>query len=662
MKQLKTKLIWMTCCISIICLAVTAGVSYFSAAGSLRQNLEQNYVLLSEKCTSLIETWLGEQAQILVNQKQAIEIQGKYNISYLRDYLEPIVNEYNTDGYIYDLYFTSQDNQMAAGSGYEPDGSTDFTKRDWYVAAAGQEGLSYSAPYRDTDTGKIVITISTGIYDGTTFKGVLALDIFVDTLVEIVETADVPKDSYIFLLDQNQGIVNHPNEAYGYVEDAPVSLAALEGNPYALLKQSLEERQSGISIRDYDKVERTFYMSEVEACGWNIVVAVSNAVTSGAVRGLMMNFLIAILISTVLCVGISILLASQITRPVTKLTKVLKSGDFTQTVQVRSKDELGDLAAGFNNLLGKLQSLLAISNQAVDDIYGAAGRLAKTGEEVTMGADTVSSEMDKIVAGMDIQYDEILSGQEQLEQFDENIRHFNEQFSILAGLIKESVEELENSVEAATQLKETTEQSKSNMKQIFGEVQVLEENSRNINEIVVTINSISEQTNLLALNASIEAARAGEAGKGFAVVADEIRHLSEQTADATQDIVRLVNDIQNTIKSTVEAIEESMEVSQGNEKNSREVLEVFAKLKEVIFAIGEKNENLSVSLKDFVDEEEKIQKSFRTIDENVKDCKASSGDAQQAARKQSEAVDSLNHDMESLKILADSLKDSVERF
>jgi methyl-accepting chemotaxis protein len=77
-----------------------------------------------------------------------------------------------------------------------------------------------------------------------------------------------------------------------------------------------------------------------------------------------------------------------------------------------------------------------------------------------------------------------------------------------------------------------------------------------IGDVVELINTIAGQTNLLALNATIEAARAGEAGRGFAVVASEVKVLAEQTAKATGDIGRQINDIQAATDDSVGAIKE----------------------------------------------------------------------------------------------------------
>ena len=61
-----------------------------------------------------------------------------------------------------------------------------------------------------------------------------------------------------------------------------------------------------------------------------------------------------------------------------------------------------------------------------------------------------------------------------------------------------------------------------------------------INEAIGVIDQIAFQTNILSLNAAVEAATAGEAGKGFAVVAGEVRNLASRSAEAANEIKRIV--------------------------------------------------------------------------------------------------------------------------
>jgi methyl-accepting chemotaxis protein len=84
--------------------------------------------------------------------------------------------------------------------------------------------------------------------------------------------------------------------------------------------------------------------------------------------------------------------------------------------------------------------------------------------------------------------------------------------------------------------------------------------SKEIGKVIEVINDIADQTNLLALNATIEAASAGEAGKGFAVVANEVKELAKQTAQATDQIGRQIEEMQNNTTSAVTAIEEITKV------------------------------------------------------------------------------------------------------
>ena len=78
--------------------------------------------------------------------------------------------------------------------------------------------------------------------------------------------------------------------------------------------------------------------------------------------------------------------------------------------------------------------------------------------------------------------------------------------------------------------------------QVIGKMRGIQDSSKQIGDIIGTIDGIAFQTNILALNAAVEAARAGEQGRGFAVVASEVRNLATRSAEAAKEIKQLISD------------------------------------------------------------------------------------------------------------------------
>jgi methyl-accepting chemotaxis protein len=138
----------------------------------------------------------------------------------------------------------------------------------------------------------------------------------------------------------------------------------------------------------------------------------------------------------------------------------------------------------------------------------------------------------------------------------------------LTGETAKSVEEGRRAVhETIRAMEETTS--------LVGEAAVkvhdLGQQSREIQNIVVTIQSIAKKTDLLALNATIEAARAGEAGRGFAVVADDVRKLSDLTTQSARDIHAILSMIDSHVQRVTGDVVAATEKAQVSASRSREV-------------------------------------------------------------------------------------------
>ena len=583
----------------------------------------------------------------------------------IAQYLQELLQNQNEDGIIYDIYFTSEDNRMTAGSGYEADGSVDFTKRGWYLAAKEKDGVHYESPYKDADSGRYVITLSKKVeWDGKVV-GVLAEDIFIDQVVEIVNKCEVEGNSYAMLVDQNDGLMVHPNEKYGYVDDEPVRLNDLAENPYKKLSEKLEadgKKAQNIWLKDYDGVTRGFFVGKVKSCDWHVVIALEKEVLYQDVNSMLQGFVIAMAISLVVGIVIITIMTKKIVDPIRHLERTVTSNDLNESIQVESKDEVGRLAKGFNKMLGNLRGLLSTSEEAAGNIEESSMQLQNITDTIVQGAKRVKQEMENINDTMNVQYENVHQSEEVLSNFEREITRFEGQFSDMGSTIVLANAKLTENIEVVEKLGSATMANMENINILQESVNVLEQKSENITNIISTITGISGQTNLLALNASIEAARAGEAGKGFAVVADEIRQLSEQTKDATEEIRDLVTEIQERIEKTVSRIQEYGQSFRVNAEIATQVQEAFSAIESAIKTLGEMNTDMSEELQAFTNAQNAIRTSFDSIDANTSSCVENTRAALKVSKEQAQVTGDLAQWAKQLQEQADELKEKTQNF
>lgn len=541
----------------------------------------------------------------------------------------------------------------------------DFTKRGWYLAAKEKDGVHYESPYKDADSGRYVITLSKKVeWDGKVV-GVLAEDIFIDQVVEIVNKCELEGNSYAMLVDQNDGLMVHPNEKYGYVDDEPVRLNDLAGNPYKKLSEKLEadgKKVQNIWLKDYDGVTRGFFVGKVKSCDWHVVIALEKEVLYQDVNSMLQGFVIAMAISLVVGIVIITIMTKKIVDPIRHLERTVTSNDLNESIQVESQDEVGRLAKGFNKMLGNLRGLLSTSEEAAGNIEESSMQLQNITDTIVQGAKRVKQEMENINDTMNVQYENVHQSEEVLSNFEREISRFEGQFSDMGSTIVLANAKLTENIEVVEKLGSATMANMENINTLQESVNVLEQKSENITNIISTITGISGQTNLLALNASIEAARAGEAGKGFAVVADEIRQLSEQTKDATEEIRDLVTEIQERIEKTVSRIQEYGQSFRVNAEIATQVQEAFSAIESAIKTLGEMNTDMSEELQAFTNAQNAIRTSFDSVDANTSSCVENTRAALKVSKEQAQVTGDLAQWAKQLQEQADELKEKTQNF
>ncbi|WP_027408404.1 methyl-accepting chemotaxis protein [Anoxybacteroides tepidamans] len=243
-----------------------------------------------------------------------------------------------------------------------------------------------------------------------------------------------------------------------------------------------------------------------------------------------------------------------------RVCRQLANGNLkVERMNTKRADEVGQITQAMNDLADDLQHSIEQIQTSAEHVNEMAQTLRRNTEATTKTTEQITQAILHVSAGADEQVSAS-------KRTNEAVHLISTELTNVTDRIEETVEVIVKATEQAQQgaefVKETIRQMKvidERVNHLSNIIQILNEKSGEIQQIVGFITAISEQTNLLALNAAIEAARAGEAGKGFGVVAAEVRKLAEQTASAAGNIRDLLHLSQNETRRAVQAMIESTE-------------------------------------------------------------------------------------------------------
>ena len=222
----------------------------------------------------------------------------------------------------------------------------------------------------------------------------------------------------------------------------------------------------------------------------------------------------------------------------------ISKGDLTTQAKVTA-DEIGTIADSYNATVDSLRKIVlqvqAAANEVADTTNLSQVSVQSLSEEALRQAEAIGTAL-KVAEETALIVRQVAANTERAELAVQEA----------AQSVEEGDAAMNRTVDGMLAIRATVADTAKKVKH-------LGESSQKISTVVDLIGSFAAQTNMLALNAAIEASRAGEEGRGFAVVADEVRTLARQSAEATEEIRKLVVSIQAETNEVVTAMESGTE-------------------------------------------------------------------------------------------------------
>ncbi|HEY5922673.1 MAG TPA: methyl-accepting chemotaxis protein [Kofleriaceae bacterium] len=318
---------------------------------------------------------------------------------------------------------------------------------------------------------------------------------------------------------------------------------------------------------------------------------------------------------------LSILTGTFITRPIILLRRaterIVSEGDLTQKIDISSRDEVGELAATFGQMVERLRSVPISMRESAELLTKTVARLsastAEQGEAVTRQAAGLQETQ---VTAQEIRQTSLMAAQKA-----QGILQIAERAEDVSASGEKAIEESRRGLNEIRTL----------VDEIAHKINGLGERTHQIGTITEAVKDLADQSNMLALNAAIEAVRSGEHGRAFAVVAREIRALADQSIQSTNRAREILEDIGGAVREAVAITEKGaqrMEAGliqvQRSGENLRElssiVKESSSAVRQIAAAVAQQNAGISqifTAVTDLSSLMEETVKGLRETDQSV---------------------------------------------
>lgn len=610
-----------------IVIAVVSGVQAWISVSQLKQEttsaLNSEMANISHATSRYISDWLAIRSDMmLANEKTIIESDNSDR--------EMLVTKRAGD--FLSVYAGFEDGSIAFGDKTE-DWPADYDPRTrpWYQDAMSASGLILTEPYQDFD-GSIVVSFAKA-FSGNK-KGVLAADLTVTNIINEVLNISIDNNGFTFLVDGNNNIVAYQDEK---LSQKP--LTDLNPNLTSTKIRQLVDTSAISTVSWPEQGDQLIYVANVPTTDWSLGIVVDKELAFASVSEQIQFTALASLLLYIIIASISTYTVTRLLKPLQELSASLLQlakgeGDLTQRIEIKRKDEIGEVAEHVNQFLAQMQIMISGIINHSDQLTKQAIQANQLSEQATQQIEAQQNDVNQIATAiheMSATAAEVASHAEMTATASQTSSIACQDGQQVIEKNRQAIVELANQVSAAA-----------------GVITDLESNTQSINQILSTIQEIAEQTNLLALNAAIEAARAGEQGRGFAVVADEVRVLSQRTHGSTEEIRNMIETLQSNTKLAVNSMQSSTSLADTSVDYAQQAADSLAAITDAITEIND----MALQIASAAEEQRAVSEDISRNTQGIKD--ASDVLAEQAIQ----SSDSANH----MRGSAETMRDEVGRF
>ncbi|EID84792.1 Methyl-accepting chemotaxis protein [Treponema sp. JC4] len=599
--SLKTKLMILLIGIIVVSNAILSVMESSMSKPALESSVEQSITGIAENVANQMR---------LENEKVFHMLSGIANLEFIKDdniaaseKSRQIAKIAETDSRYENIAFYGEDGKSVTADGRV----LDFSNRDYFKQAmAGKYFISdpaissvnnqllmfYSVPVRSLQNGRI--------------SGVICAVYHAAALSQLCMDMKIGKESHPFVINMKTGRTVADSDV-AYVEKGQI----LKNDTSGAMQEAILEAMAGkVTYKTFfepwrKKIMVASYRPVGGKCDWAVFCMAPYDEFFGFIKRIAISMvtatLIILIIACILSLGVITISLKPLKALEAAITEIASgNADLTKRIEIKTKDEIGNVVKGFNAFTAKLQSIIS-------SLKDSNLNLGSVGETMSSSVTDTASSITQIIANIESMRNQIDGQTQSVNQTAgavneiasniESLEHMIESQSRGVTSASAAVEEMIGNISSVNQsmdkmarsfndLRSNSQVGIDKLRAVSERITQIESQSQMLQEANVAIANIASQTNLLAMNAAIEAAHAGEAGKGFAVVADEIRKLSETSTAQSKTIGVQLNNIKESINEVVSA---STETSVAFETVSVKLEETDALVIQIKSAMEEQN-------------------------------------------------------------------------